>query len=101
MADSFRDGCYDPKNRPPDQLYPLLYKTSAAAEIELYQLHFYGTKKIGLHRSNYFAIVSALRFEQLLYIIYAYPACRIFRFSLFLYELRFQAELLERYVLQA
>ena len=28
----------------PDQLYPLLYKTSAAAEITLCQLHFYGTK---------------------------------------------------------
>ena len=28
----------------PDQLYPLLYKTSAAAEIVLCQLHFHGTK---------------------------------------------------------
>ena len=28
----------------PDQLYPLLYKTSAAAEIAICQLHFYGTK---------------------------------------------------------
>jgi len=44
MADSFFDGCYDPKNTSPDQLYPLLYKTSAAAEITLRQLHFYGTK---------------------------------------------------------
>jgi len=45
MADSFCDGCYDPKKRSPDQLYPLLYKTSAAAEITLCQLHFHGTKK--------------------------------------------------------
>ena len=44
MADSFSDGCYDPKKRSPDQLYPLLYKTSAAAEITLCQLHFHGTK---------------------------------------------------------
>lgn len=33
-----------PKSTTPDQLYPLLYKTSAAAEITLCQLHFYGTK---------------------------------------------------------
>ena len=45
MADSFIDGCYDPKKISPDQLYPLLYKTSAAAEITLCQLHFHGTKK--------------------------------------------------------
>ena len=44
MADSFSDGCYDPKKPSPDQLYPLLYKTSAAVEITLRQLHFYGTK---------------------------------------------------------
>ena len=44
MADSFYYGCYDPKKASPDQLYPLLYKTSAAAEITLCQLHFYGTK---------------------------------------------------------
>lgn len=45
MADSFFDGCYDPKRPSPDQLYPLLYKTSAAAEIILCQLHFYGTNR--------------------------------------------------------
>ena len=45
MADSFIDGCYDPKKPSPDQLYPLLYKTSAAAEIVLCQLHFHGTKE--------------------------------------------------------
>ena len=44
MADSLFYGCYDPKTPSPDQLYPLLYKTSAAAEIALCQLHFYGTK---------------------------------------------------------
>jgi hypothetical protein len=45
MADSFIAGCWDPKNASPDQLIPLLYKTSAAAEITLCQLHFHGTKK--------------------------------------------------------
>ena len=44
MADCFYYGCYDPKMPSPDQLYPLLYKTSAAAEITLCQLHFHGTK---------------------------------------------------------
>ena len=45
MADCFIDGCYNPEKTSPDQLYPLLYKTSAAAEIALCQLHFHGTKK--------------------------------------------------------
>ncbi|MBR0456602.1 MAG: hypothetical protein IJJ01_08020, partial [Firmicutes bacterium] len=44
MADSFIAGCCDPKNASPDQLIPLLYKTSAAAEITLCLLHFHGTK---------------------------------------------------------
>ena len=46
MADSFIAGCWDPKNASPDQLIPLLYKTSAAAEITLCQLHFHSTKNV-------------------------------------------------------
>jgi hypothetical protein len=52
MADSFYDGCCDPKKASPDQLIPLLYKTSAAAEIALCQLHFHGTKKDREKRSG-------------------------------------------------
>ena len=57
MADSFIVGCYDPKKPSSDQLYPLLYKTSAAAEIVLCQLHFHGTKEPRDYhlRANYLA----------------------------------------------